>query len=135
VHGTRWDEKGKPYCPTCFKKLILISSQIEGRMDMPTIEAKLEKMERDISNIMRVLGIKSRLSEIETDSPTSNEQKTTSRRRDFPSLVDGAELDSRIESLLNNLDLDTPSVDEIKEKALETMLNNEKESKSEPEVS
>ena len=126
VHGTRWDEKGKPYCPTCFKKLILIASHIEGKTDLPTLENRLTQIENRLDRLESYILGRSEDLQTDRDISPSNELKTKSRRRDFPSLASGADLDSRIDSLLENTDIPAPSVDDIKNRALEIMLESDR---------
>ena len=106
VYNVRWDDKGKPYCPSCFKKVLLIASHIDGRTDLPSIEARLDMME---NRLMRL------------------ESLIIGRRRESEPAQ--TNIESRIDNLIDTMDIPTessPSVDEIKNRALEIMLESDK---------
>lgn len=132
VANTQFDDNGIPYCPKCFRMVIQLAIK-SNKTDSLTLAQRLDIIESDITMIRRditrlnykVFGSETKQSA--EDRPTSNQNNTIARRRDYESL--DKSIDSALESMsLPDVEI---SADDIKNRVLEMF----EDSKSVPDTS
>jgi hypothetical protein len=103
VYNTQYNDIGKPFCPKCFRTVITLAVQ-SGKVDSFTLHQRLDAIESDIAMLKRII----------TGAGIPGVLKP---RQD---------ISSKIDSLLDTMEIpDSPSVDDIKNKALSLMMESE----------
>ena len=128
VLNTQYNDAGKPFCPKCFRTVLALAIQA-GKTDSITLAQRLDIIESELT--MMKHSLRTILNQLGSQPLPSISNEVSNRPRDISRLDSGAgipkDLDSRIDSLLDTLPLeDVPSVDDIKNRALEIMLESDR---------